>query len=197
MAVFICLFLWLEPISTPSNKHRTLQIDLQQVKIEPAPLKTIVPPKPKTDGDIKPQAIPEPQPKPDIEQPQQTVEPLPQDKPVTTEPDEQAKQVTSRISTGQILNQAKSYTDIQITDEFKAAQPNAYQPLAYKVHDPYSDIPYQTIEPLATEMNFYSEGYRGDIERFFDAVILQKTFTTKYGTKISCALAVIVVCGWK
>lgn len=197
LLVFICLFLWLDRISTPNNKHRTLQIDLQQVKFESAPQKTIVPPKPKTDADIKPQAIPEPQPKPGIEQAQQTVEPLPQVKPITTEPDKQAKQVTPRISTGQILNQAKSYTDIQITDEFKAARPNTYQPQAYEVHDPYADIPYQTITPLATEMNFYSEGYRGDIERFFDAVILQKTFTTKYGTKINCALAVIVVCSWK
>jgi len=49
------------------------------------------------------------------------------------------------------------------------------------------------------EMNFYSEGVEGSVERFMDKITYKKRFTTKYGTKIDCAAVtlVIVTCSWK
>jgi len=190
--VFTVLFLWLEPINISKRTQNTLHITLQQPQIKPTtPPKTI--PKPKVEPKIEPKSESKTQaPPPTVvkQQPKQKTDDAP--KPVA-----QNLQPTPTLSTGQILNRAKSYTNVQITDEFKAAHQVNFQQPTIKAHDPYDDIPYLPIHELAVDMNFYSAGYRGDIERFFDAVILTKTFTTKYGTKINCALAVIIVCGWK
>lgn len=194
--VFAGLFLWLEPLTINRTSQNTLNITLTQPHTQPtAPPKLTAKPKPAAETEIKPktETVTSPrlkQSEPVKQQPKQ--EPKP-----TSEPIDNENQSNVTISTGQILSGAKSLTDVQITDEFKAAsEANSHQP-GLTVHDPYADIPYLPIKELAVDMNFYSAGYRGDIERFFDKVILTKTFTTKYGTKINCALAVIVVCGWK
>lgn len=47
-------------------------------------------------------------------------------------------------------------------------------------------------------MNFYSEGVVGATERFFDKISYKKTFTTRYGTKITCGgVGPLAICSWK
>jgi hypothetical protein len=82
-----------------------------------------------------------------------------------------------------------------------------------RTKDPYDYI-YQTVEAPAwnhvtklidedldkpqTEMNFYPLGFDGAVERFMDKITYKKTFTTRYGTKIGCAITIIIAgCGWK
>ncbi len=183
------LILWLEPIKISERTQTTLNISLQQPQT-----KTETPTKRVSKTKEEPKIEAKPKPKTKTSPLKEQTEPVTDTIPKPVKP---AKQTTPTISTGQIFNQAKAFTDVQITDEFKTGQQVDIQQPAIKVHDPYADIPYLPVEELAVDMKFYSAGYRGDIERFFDKVILTKTFTTKYGTKINCALAVIVVCGWK
>lgn len=194
--VFLCLFLWLEPIKTPKRTQNTLNITLQPPQTQPkVPPKTTVRPQPETN--IEPKEKASAKPKSQIKQPEKITKSVP--KPELIEPQiKTPEKQTTTISTGQILNQARSYTDIQITDEFKAAQPNTFKAQTYQVHDPYADIPYLPTHELAMDMDFYAEGLEGNLERFTDKITLEKTITTKYGTKITCALVVIFFgCGWK
>lgn len=47
------------------------------------------------------------------------------------------------------------------------------------------------------ELAFYSSGFRGDLERFGDAITQEFGFKTRYGTRVKCvAMVVLVVCGW-
>ncbi len=56
----------------------------------------------------------------------------------------------------------------------------------------------EDVDKPSVAMRFYSPGIAGSTERFFDKITIKKTFTTKYGTKIHCALiGLIGVCGWK
>ena len=69
-----------------------------------------------------------------------------------------------------------------------------------EIEDWLADIPFldESVDRPTVEMRFYSQGFTGHIEKFFDKITISKTFTTKYGTKIHCALiGVIVACGWK
>ncbi|MCW8869199.1 MAG: hypothetical protein OQK49_00725 [Proteobacteria bacterium] len=202
--VFILLFaLFKMPtaVRLPTSSH-ALQISLQiptpdNKSIENLSSTTNPLPNPRTKPDkpiqpaepVKPIIEPteEPQPTPDIIT-QQTKTTKPQETKVT-------------VSATDLIQQAKTHTNVQISDEFTARTNNKKNETPWNTiptaQGPYADVPYLATYDLAVDMNFYSEGYRGDIERFFDAVILKKTFTTKYGTKISCALAVLLVCSWK
>lgn len=58
----------------------------------------------------------------------------------------------------------------------------------------------EEVDKPQYEMNFYSDGIEGSVERFMDKITYKKRFTTKYGTKIDCvavAAVIIVGCGWK
>lgn len=56
----------------------------------------------------------------------------------------------------------------------------------------------EEVDKPSVNMKFYSEGIVGATERFFDRITIKKTFKTRYGTKVQCALiGLIAVCGWK
>jgi len=56
----------------------------------------------------------------------------------------------------------------------------------------------EEIDKPEYEMDFYSLGVVGSVERFFDKISYEKKFTTKYGTKIACkGIGPLVACGWK
>ena len=43
----------------------------------------------------------------------------------------------------------------------------------------------------------YDPGVIGDVQRFFDAVTLEKEWVTKNGTRVKCACVLILAgCGW-
>jgi hypothetical protein len=47
------------------------------------------------------------------------------------------------------------------------------------------------------DVAFYSSGFRGDLERFGDAITQEFGFKTRYGTKVQCVMMVVLlVCGW-
>lgn len=137
-----------------------------------------------------------------VPKPKQTEQSAPKPEVITSQPiSAEPQQPKVTVSATDLIQQAKTHTNVQISDEFTARTNNNKNETPWNTiptaRGPYTDVPYLASYDLAVDMNFYSEGYRGDIERFFDKVILKKTFTTKYGTKISCALAVLLVCGWK
>ena len=48
------------------------------------------------------------------------------------------------------------------------------------------------------EMEFYSDGFVGSIERFIDKISYGKEFTNRYGTKIKCGgVGPLAMCSWK
>ena len=204
VVVFVLLFTLLK-MPTPhrlSASYETLQLNLQITTPDNKPVDNL---SSTTEPQAKPSTKPhEPRQTAKPAKPtKQSTEPLTKPDPVvqktkTTEPQE--PKVT--VSATDLIQQAKTHTDVRISQEFTARTdikkpPETPWNTTPASHSPYADIPYLASYDLAVEMDFYSEGYRGDIERFFDAVILKKTFTTKYGTKISCALAIVVVCSWK
>lgn len=180
--------------------YKTIQLNIQAPQVEEQTINDIAAPKepaPQTiSQQAKPASIAQPAPK-------QTEINSPQAEIITpTAKIAEPKKDRVTISSTELIQQAKNLTDVQISDEFtartdmKKPQETPWNTTPTS-QGPYADIPYLASYDLAVDMDFYAEGYRGDIERFFDKVILKKTFTTKYGTKISCALAVVLVCSWK
>ncbi|VAW45841.1 hypothetical protein MNBD_GAMMA02-743 [hydrothermal vent metagenome] len=109
---------------------------------------------------------------------------------------------TPEINAGKVLQMMQNRTSIDITPEFQARTGPAtdfYIP-KQQIHDWLADIPYldESVDKPKLQMKFYAEGLDGSIEKFFDKITTSKTFTTKYGTKIHCALiGIIAMCGWK
>lgn len=106
------------------------------------------------------------------------------------------------VNAGDVLQMIQNRTSIDITPEFQArTQPatDFYIP-EQEIHDWLADIPFldESVDKPKLQMKFYAQGFTGGIEKFFDKITISKTFTTKYGTKIHCALiGVIAACGWK
>ncbi len=107
------------------------------------------------------------------------------------------------LSSGQVFNMMKQTIDPNISNsDFNPPNinPTTFQPQNFLAQDQYDDLPYldESIDQPRVTMNFYSKGFMGNVERFFDTITVEKTFTTRYGTKIHCALVTLVaVCGWK
>jgi outer membrane biosynthesis protein TonB len=56
----------------------------------------------------------------------------------------------------------------------------------------------EEVDKPEYEMDFYSLGVVGSVERLFDKISYEKKFTTKYGTKIACkGVGPLIMCGWK
>ena len=114
-----------------------------------------------------------------------------------------SKPVTQpKINTGDVLEMIESRQSIDITPEFQArthTTKDFYIP-EQEIENWMADIPFldESVDKPKLEMRFYAEGIEGSIEKFFDKITISKTFTTKYGTKIHCAIiGVIAACGWK
>ncbi len=136
----------------------------------------------------------------------QVIKAAPKEIPTTqTESRSQEKSTTKTIptiKTGEVLQMMQNRKSIDITADFQARTEPAkdfYIP-EQEIHDWLADIPYldESVDKPKLQMNFYSAGMLGGVERFFDKITIQKTFTTKYGTKIHCALVgILVACSWK
>jgi hypothetical protein len=110
--------------------------------------------------------------------------------------------ITKPITTSDILLSVKNRVSMDIPPEFQARTGPAkdfYIP-EQEIENWLADIPFldESVDRPTIQMKFYSEGFTGHIEKFFDKITISKTFTTKYGTKFHCALiGVIAACGWK
>ena len=175
-------------------------------------------PDPKVTTDPKP--IIQPQPEPDIEQPvnapiespnqsetrvtEATAKPMTQTETAAKSPQPITSEATTTVqfNATDVLQMIQDRTAIEITPEFQArTQPASdfYIP-EHEIQDWLADIPYldESVDKPKLQMKFYAQGFTGGIEKFFDKITISKTFTTKYGTKIHCALiGIIVACGWK
>ncbi len=107
-------------------------------------------------------------------------------------------------SVGLILNSMQGKAKLYNLD--KAFQPRTANPedFIYKTYqqpkwNQVTKLIDEEVDKPQYEMNFYSEGIEGSVERFMDKITKKKRFTTKYGTKIDCVSVAIVItaCGWK
>ncbi|MCX7554560.1 hypothetical protein OS175_11770 [Marinicella sp. S1101] len=112
-------------------------------------------------------------------------------------------QVTTTVKATDVLRMLQNRPTMELTPEFQArtAPSKDFYIPEQQIMDWYADIPLldESIDKPKLQMRFYAEGFEGSIEKFFDKVTYRKTFTTKYGTKIHCALiaGVMAACGWK
>ncbi len=177
-----------KPQTPPSNPP--IMKPLQQQPVEPVPT---------------PKKAPTP---PTTKPPEKTSEKInkPKSEPVPKPESQHSVQAEPRqnknISTGDVLQMIKNRTSIEVSAEFQARTGPArsfYIP-EQEIQDWMNDIPYldESVDKPKLQMKFYAEGLEGSIEKFFDKITISKTFTTKYGTKIHCALVgVLVACSWK
>jgi hypothetical protein len=167
---------------------------------EPEPTEPIQPPEPMLPEPVEPlPATAAPPPPVAQSEPSEPVAAEPTQAPEAADP---VPSETSSVSAGDIMLMASSRTSIEITEEFTARSPTAknfYIP-EQEIQNWLDDIPFldESVDRPTVEMRFYAEGLEGHIEKFFDKITISKTFTTKYGTKIHCALiGVIAACSWK
>ncbi len=215
MALMLLLLMpksWILDFIEPDTLHRielTLSTpDIEQEKTQTDPTPEVSPPTEpittpqSTQPTPSPKPIPKQEPKP---QPNPTPQPSTSAKAVKEPPTPAPKQVETspKLSSGQVLRMMQQPTDVDISDTVFAPSDHNHQ--SFQPHVPVaqawqSDLPYldESVDRPRVQMNFYSEGFMGSVERFFDKITYEKTFTTKYGTKIHCALvALITVCSWK
>ncbi|MFC3194441.1 hypothetical protein ACFODZ_09330 [Marinicella sediminis] len=108
----------------------------------------------------------------------------------------------NKLTSGDILLMASKRTSVAISADFQARSgpaKNFYIP-QQEIENWLNDIPFldESVDQPTIQMRFYPDGIEGHIEKFFDKITISKTFTTKYGTKIHCALiGVIAACSWK
>ncbi len=106
------------------------------------------------------------------------------------------------LNTGDVLEMIKNRTSVEVPIDFQAriGPAKSFYIPEQEIKDWMADIPYldESVDKPKLQMKFYAEGIEGNIEKFFDKITISKTFTTKYGTKIHCALVgVLVACSWK
>jgi hypothetical protein len=86
--------------------------------------------------------------------------------------------------------------------EFQVRTKDAYDYIYQSVEQPkwnhVTKLIDEDVDKPRIEMGFYPLGFDGAVERFMDKITYKKTFTTRYGTKIGCAITIIIAgCGWK
>ncbi len=190
---------WLTP--SPNNHSTVIEIELSPNKTEPV-----------TEHVNKPVAEPKEFPvKPTTEPQKQQISKTKQIKPLVkqriqkpTATPTKAENVVPKIkpSSGEILLSTKNRTSVVVSTEFQARSvlQNDFVIPSPEIENWLADIPYldESVDRPTIQMKFYAAGIEGSIEKFFDKITISKTFTTKYGTKIHCALiGVIAACGWK
>ncbi len=108
-----------------------------------------------------------------------------------------------KINSTDVLQMLQNRPSMELTSDFlpRTAPAKDFYIPEQQIMDWYADIPFldESIDKPKLQMRFYPEGFEGSIERFFDKVTYTKTFTTKYGTKIHCALiaGILAACSWK
>ena len=127
----------------------------------------------------------------------------PEPQPIQDEPTQpNSNKPITKPTTSDIMLSARNRVSMDIPTEFQARtgpSKDFYIP-EQEIEDWLADIPFldESVDRPTVQMKFYAEGFTGHIEKFFDKITISKTFTTKYGTKIHCALiGVIAACGWK
>jgi hypothetical protein len=123
------------------------------------------------------------------------------DRPEISEPDHQAaKALLTRILSSPYLDEdppqlqpfpGQDSPAAGVT-ELRVAQWSAPDPLVYSqpARLPFADAPQLAIE-------YYEDGLMGGMQRFRDSITFSKTWTTRNGTWIGCALILIIpACAW-
>jgi len=196
----IVVFLWLPKPWTLALFQPNKAIEIELIKPQ-----TTITEAPTTE----PEPIEQPLLEPAIEtSPETPIETTPKEvRPIKTESKPQQvitvkPTTTLEINASDVLQMMQNRSSIDVPIEFQArtqAATDFYIP-EQQIHDWLTDIPYldESVDKPKLQMKFYTEGFTGGIEKFFDKITIKKTFTTKYGTKIHCALiGVIAACGWK
>jgi len=199
VALILLLLLLPKPWSLALFKPKNV-IELEIVKPQPIPTNTPKPIQQPLEKPIIEEVIPKTKAKTvdlKAESTQQNTPALKSQEQITVKPS-----TTPKINTGDVLQMIQDRPSFDLPNDFQARSKPAkdfYIP-EQEVHDWLTDLPYldESIDKPKLQMKFYPEGIDGSIEKFFDKITISKTFTTKYGTKINCALiGVLVACGWK
>ncbi len=129
-----------------------------------------------------------------------------QDVRATKPKEQQAIKVTKQPqlpTTAELLNSIKTRKNVQLSQDFQAKTGHEDDFVFKSVEQAQMFKEFKLINEEVDkpqyEMNFYSEGIEGSVERFMDKITYKKRFTTRYGTKIDCVSVAIVLtaCGWK
>jgi len=188
-----------EPLNTLST--------LIEIELKASPTEPVVPISPEVKTEAEPIAESKPENKPKnrtttVKHPPQRSINKPLISSTGSTQSESSKQTKNIINSGDILLSAKNRTSIHISTEFqaRAVSPKDFYIPSPEIENWLDDIPFldESVDRPTIQMKFYAEGIEGSVEKFFDKITVSKTFTTKYGTKIHCALiGVIAACGWK
>lgn len=178
----------------PTTTQHALNIELVQEKaVKQTPQANIIqPPKP-------PKIISEPvkeQPPIDPAPPKIQQQTLPETKTAQTE---SSNKQLDASDVQLMMSKAKDFqlndADFSVRNKQQLFVSQQAQTMDWRGDLPYLD---ESVDAPRIQMQFYSAGLTGSIERFFDKITIEKTFTTQYGTKIHCALiGVVALCGWK
>ena len=192
----------------PWNNHAPVDSTWIDIKLQP-PTSTQEDSQ-EPEPEVAPEPLPEPEPKPE---PRKNPEPSPQATPQTMTPQPSKQQLpvtptvqpepsTSRPTATDVMRMMSQPPRVELSDEFMprlGPTKDFYIP-EQEIMDWFADLPYldESVDKPKLTMRFYPEGIEGHVEKFFDKITISKTFTTKYGTKIHCAvIGVIAACSWK
>lgn len=123
--------------------------------------------------------------------------------PVKIQTDSVNEPETVLPSSGVILNSAYGTDKLQnLGEDFSARTDNPndfkFRTIEQPEWNKVTKLIDEDVDKPRIEMDFYSNGIKGAGERFMDKITPTKRFTTRYGTKIDCALFLLMpVCSWK
>jgi hypothetical protein len=106
-------------------------------------------------------------------------------------------------SSGQILNSIENIPKVyDLGEDFSVQTTNPYDYIYPVIEQPKWNevvkIIDEDVDKPRVEIEFYSNGAKGSIERFMEKVMPAKQFKTKYGKKVNCVLVLVMpVCSWK
>lgn len=191
---------WIDvQLQAPTSRQAEIQQPEPQFEpepeLEPEPIK-----------ETKPESEPRQNPEPNLQETPQAVTPqpirLPPPAKSPVKPSTQPEPSTKQPTATDVMRMMSQPPRVELSDEFMPRLGPAkdfYIP-EQEIMDWFADIPYldESVDQPKLTMRFYPEGIEGHVEKFFDKITISKTFTTKYGTKIHCAvIGVIAACSWK
>ena len=208
LSVVLVVLILLIPVTLNTqliNNESSIEVELRKSQPPIAKQNIVEPPKPEPKP-IQQQSI---ETKP-IEKPVETPKPIESVKEAPKQVPVKVETVVEPIVEKKLPNSAvilKSLYDGKpklnpIGEEFQARTKDPYDYVYQIVEAPkwnqVTKLIDEDVDKPRIEMGFYPLGFDGAVEKFMDKITYKKTFTTKYGTKIGCAITIIIAgCGWK
>lgn len=189
---------WIDvQLQTPTSRQAEIQQPEPQLESESEPE-----PEPEPIKENKPEPETKPNPEPLPQDKPQTVSPQPSKQQLPVTPTVQPEPSTKQPTAADVMRMMSQPPRVELSDEFlpRLGPAKDFYIPEQEIMDWFADIPYldESVDQPKLTMRFYPEGIEGHVEKFFDKITISKTFTTKYGTKIHCAvIGVIAACSWK